>query len=455
MLPEEFVSSLGDILPPGEVEQLCDAIENTDPPVAIRFNPFKVSEKPSGQQLPWSRYGFILEERPQFTLDPLFHAGAYYVQEPASMFVEYIYRSVIKEKPGVRLLDLCAAPGGKTTIYSTLVGLEGLVVANEVIRPRALTLSDNVTKWGLGNVVVTNNDPSHFSGFKNYFDIVAVDAPCSGEGMFRKDERARDEWSPDLVKLCAARQRRILSDIWDSLRPGGILIYSTCTYNRHENEENIQWLCEEFDCEGVELGVPSGWNIATGNVPAENGSIPTFRFYPHRTHGEGFFAAVVRKGGQGARPTTPKPRRTVFTDVPKGVAKSLCAWFNQPEFMRFAQVGDNIYAYYENTFRDIKTIAETLSVVSSGVLAGQLFKGSLKPEHPLALFHDLNRENVMVSELPLDEALDFLRKQNVSPELLREGINLITHDGFNIGWAKRIGHRVNNMYPKELRIMNL
>lgn len=456
MLPEQFIESLRQVLPSGEEAELCRAIEDTQRATSVRFNPFKVGEKPAGREVPWSRYGFMLDERPQFTLDPSFHAGAYYVQEPSSMFVEYIYRNLVGERGGVRLLDLCAAPGGKTTLYSTAVGLGGLVVANEVVRQRSMALADNVRRWGLGNTVVTNNDPAHFSGFRNWFDVVAVDAPCSGEGMFRKDPKALGEWSPDLVKLCAARQRRILGDIWNSLKPGGILIYSTCTYNRQENEENIEWLCSHYDCEGVELTVPPEWNIRQGVVRTENGGdIPTFRFYPHLIEGEGFFAAVIRKGEHGGRPTLPKPRRNTFTEVPKSAVRELEAWVGQPEFMTFARAGDNIYAYYSEAFHDTKSVADNLSVVGSGIEMGQLFKGSLKPGHALALFHDLEKTNLVTARLPLDAALDYLRKQNVDAHYFGKGINLVIFEEFPIGWAKRIGTRINNMYPKESRILHL
>ncbi len=456
-LPEEFVRSLGEVLPPEEAAQLCDTIHNSHPVTSIRFNPFKIQERPEGRQVPWSRYGYLLGERPSFTLDPAFHAGAYYVQEASSMFVEHIYRSLIGDREGIRLLDLCAAPGGKSTLYSTVVGLDGLVVANEVIRSRAMVLADNIQRWGLGNVVVTNNDPAHFSGFRSWFDVVAVDAPCSGEGMFRKDPKALDEWSPEQVAVCAARQRRILADIWDTLKPGGILIYSTCTYNRQENEDNVAWLCEEYDCEGVEIDVPKEWNIATGSVGnGSAGDIPTFRFYPHKLDGEGFFAAVIRKGGQGERALAPKPRRTVFSDIPKGLPRELLGWLNQPEYMKLTQAGGNIYAYYDSRFADVKSVAESMSVITSGVMMGQVFSGKLKPEHPLALFHDINRAAIPQADLPLEAALDYLRKHNVDVSYFpEEGINLVSFEGFLLGWAKRIENRVNNMYPKELRIMNL
>ncbi len=246
VLPEEFLRRV----PP----ELAAALDGT-PPVSVRFNPFKVSDRPEGlRQVPWCRYGYYLDERPQFSLDPAWHAGAYYVQEASSMFVGELAGDI----GGLRVLDLCAAPGGKTTLLSTLTGLDGLVVANEPIRARAQVLADNVARWGLGNVVVTNNDPSHFAGFRDWFDVVLVDAPCSGEGMFRRNPESRGEWSEANVVLCARRQRRILGDILAVLKPGGRLIYSTCTFNRAENEENVEWLIDELGGEAVDVQSPAG-----------------------------------------------------------------------------------------------------------------------------------------------------------------------------------------------------
>lgn len=450
-LPEAFVQSLGSVPGLADVSALIAALDS-EPPVSVRFNPFKISEKPEGRQVPWSRYGYYLDSRPQFTLDPLMHGGAYYVQEPSSMFVEHIFRSVTDREERLRVLDLCAAPGGKTTLLSTVAGLESLVVANEPVRQRAMALSDNVKRWGLGNVVVTNNDPSHFEGFRDYFDIILVDAPCSGEGMFRKNPEARTQWTPDNVKLCAARQRRILGEIWDALKPGGTLIYTTCTFNRAENEDNVEWLVSEFGCEDAGVETDLSWGVVAGST---EGGIATFRFFPGLVGGEGFFAAAVCKPDGKVRTKVPKARRNAFTDPDKATVRAVAEWFGQPEYMRFALVGDNIYAYYSATYADVRTVCDTLSPVYSGVMAGQLFGGKLRPEHPLALFHDLNRGIVPEAELELEDALRYLRKEDIDPALLAEGMNLVAFGGLPIGWIKRIGHRSNNMYPKEVRITNL
>lgn len=427
---------------------LLDALQGT-PPVSVRWNPYKTQSPAQGTPVAWCRYGRYLPLRPSFTTDPLFHAGAYYVQEASSMFVEHLLRSAA-EPDGARILDLCAAPGGKATLYATLAGGEGIVVANEVIRNRALTLADNIRKWGIGNTVVTNNDPAHFAGLSEWFDIVAVDAPCSGEGMFRKHPEAREEWSETNVQLCAGRQRRILSDAWEALRPGGLLIYSTCTFNREENEENVRWIAGELGGEDAGVAVPAEWGIQE----SEADGIRCFRFWPHRITGEGFFAAAIRKGGQRGRPVRPKPRKTLFADASRSETAELSRWVGQPGLMRFARIGDNLYGYYAVPFADIRSIGEHLNTLHSGVCMGQLFGGRLKPDHSLAMFHDLARSAAAETPLSYDDALHYLRREEFSPQTAPdEGMNLMTFEGYALGWAKRIGNRINNLYPKSQMIL--
>lgn len=448
MFNAEFIKSTTELL--GDEAPLLIEALRSESPTSIRYNPYKIDAAPAGKRIPWCTYGRYLAERPQFTLDPKFHGGQYYVQEASSMFVEHLFRSAIGEATdGLRVLDLCAAPGGKSTLYSTLAGLEGLVVANEVIRSRAATLTDNIRKWGLGNVVVTNNEAAHFGALREWFDVVAVDAPCSGEGMFRKSAEAREQWSLDNVKLCAARQKKILGDIWDSLVPGGVLIYSTCTFNRQENEDNIEWLAENFECEDAGIEAPAEWGI----TQTEAAGIKCFRFYPHKVEGEGFFACAIRKGGQKGRPMHPKARKSVFSDLSKPLVAEIGKWVAQPEFMRFAQVGDNVYGYYDAAFRDIKAVSESMNAIYSGICIGQLFNGKLKPDPALALFHDVSRKVCPAVNIDINDALQFLRKENLADiSVLSEGINLVMFEDTPLGWAKRIGNRLNNLYPKSLMI---
>ena len=450
-LPEKFLARVMEEMDGGESAALVSSLD-TESPVSVRFNPYKISEKPGGAQVAWSKYGYYLAERPIFTADPLFHSGAYYVQEASSMFLEQVFMQAVENgEDSLRILDLCAAPGGKTTHMASLAGLESLVVANEVIRPRANILAENVKKWGLGNVVVTNNDPKHFSALRKFFDVVVVDAPCSGEGMFRKSTDSRSEWTPANASLCAARQRRILADVWDSLREGGVLIYSTCTFNREENEENIRWLSENYDCEPIHINTPEDWWVVRDEV---NG-IETFRFYPHKIKGEGFFVSVLRKGGVIGRKDSPKPKKRKVADLPKNLLPEAASWFAQPEFMRFGVVGDDrVFGYYAGVYNDVNVLAEMFNVVYSGVEAGRLIGRGIKPEHTLALFHDVARDKVSEAELPLSEALKFLHKGNLSPDPFAEGLNMVTFGGLPLGWIKRIGNRCNNMYPKEWRILS-
>lgn len=451
MFPDKFEDFLRQSLSEQQCEALTAAL-GKEPETSVRYNPYKISARPQGEPVPWNRYGFYLSERPQFTLDPVMHAGGYYVQEASSMFVEHLYRQTVGEANGTRLLDLCAAPGGKTTLYSTLVGADGLVVANEPVKQRATVLADNVRRWGIGNVAVTCCEPQHFKDLDDWFDVLAIDAPCSGEGMFRKNSQARDEWSADAVAMCAARQRRIISEAWHTLRPGGVLIYSTCTFNRKENEENVRWIYDNFECEGVEIECPEQWGIVRGDVCG----IPTFRFYPHMLRGEGFFAAVLRKADRRARMQMPRARREVMTDLQKKQSAILSRWVNQPQFMRFAAVGDNCYGFYRSQFGAVKALAQSLNVIYSGVCMGQLFGDKFRPDHSLALFHDLNVSQAATARLTKEQALDFLRRKDPADiNVYEQGLNLVCYDDMPIGWIKRIGGRTNSLLPVGFRIVNL
>lgn len=434
-----------------EAARLFSALD-TEPEVSIRLNPMKLAETFDGESVGWSEHGRYLEQRPQFTLDPLMHGGAYYVQEASSQFVGYLLKN--SDLRGCRVLDMCAAPGGKSTIYSTLVGREGLVVANDISRSRTLALADNVQRWGMGNVVVTNNEPQHISAFKHWFDVVAVDAPCSGEGMFRKMEEARTEWSASAPEQCAERQRDILAEAWQTLRPGGTLIYSTCTFNPTEDEGIVEWLMAEYgsELEAVEsVDIDEKWGITTCRI----GEFQCFHFYPHKCRGEGFFAAIARKREGVVRRQSPKPRRKLFALPAKSDVEELSRWVDDSAEMAFRQIGDVMYGYHRSVVDDVVALSEVLTVVYSGVCLGQIFKRKLRPEHALALFVGMNASAVPSVELGEADAQDYLRRQDISAAQFVEGINRVMYRGVAIGFVKRIGARCNNMYPKDLRIMKL
>ncbi len=450
-LLQPFIDRVISDLGAEQAEALFAALA-TDAPTSIRVNPYKVAAPPDEQRVGWNRYGFYLAERPSFTLDSDFHAGAYYVQEASSQFVGHILSK--RNVEGLRVLDVCAAPGGKTTLYSTLVGLEGLVVANEINRTRAAVLADNVRKWGLGNVVVCNNRSEHLAQFESWFDVVAVDAPCSGEGMFRKMEGAIEEWSEGSVAMCADRQIEILRDAWRSLKAGGVLIYSTCTFNNVENEGVLERMLEEFDDQIAPYDTvecDAQWGVQCGTV----GAFQTFRLYPHLVRGEGQFVSVAIKSyDAGGRMRQPKARKKIFAPIDRKSLAEVARYVNQGELMTFLNVADSaIYGYYRAQVEAVKSLAESLTTIYSGVAMGQIFKGKLKPDAALALFHDVSREAFNCVELDNSDILLYLRKQELPADLFVEGINIVAAHGYSIGFVKRIGGRVNNMYPNSLRIL--
>ena len=452
-LPVAFTERMRKQLGAEEAERLFAALDGVSP-VAVRLNPAKCGEDGvwnDGEAIAWSRNGRKLKERPSFTLDTAFHAGAYYVQEAASQFIDYILAG--EDLQGKRVLDMCSAPGGKTTIYSTAVGEDGLVVANEYVRARANVLADNVRKWGMGNVLVTNNAPEHISPFEGWFDLVAVDAPCSGEGMFRKEEVARQDWSEEAVKMCAQRQLSIVREAWQTLKNGGLFIYSTCTFNDEEDEGVLRAFIEEMGDvlePSQQVEIEEQWGIVRGEV----GAFRTFRFFPHNTDSEGLFVAVARK----AKPTThrtPKARKKVMQEVDKVSRKELPRWLKESEQHTFAMVADTIYAYRTEQFKAVQALSEGLTAIYSGVAMGQIFKGKLKPDWALSQYVGLERKAVAVEELDEERALDYLRKRDIAVGDMAEGMNLVTHRDRALGFVKRVGARCNNLYPNSLKIMNM
>lgn len=267
----------------------------TDAPVSIRLNPEKAKELTAdGERVPWCRNAYYLPQRPNFTYDPLLHAGCYYVQEAGSMFLDTVMQQWVPQAPVV-MIDFCAAPGGKSLLARTALAAGSLLFSNEPMRNRANILAENVEKWGYADHFVTNNFPRDYRRAKMIADVVLCDVPCSGEGMFRKDEATIREWSMQNVEKCARLQREIVADAWSCLADGGLFIYSTCTFNTHEDEENIQWMMDELGAEVLPVKVDAAWNI-TGSL-LDGFSQPVYRFIPGISKGEGLFLCVLRKGG--------------------------------------------------------------------------------------------------------------------------------------------------------------
>lgn len=440
-LPEAFENHLSGIL--GENLEAFKAALNTPSPVSIRLNPNKPLDLGPGEQVNWNSEGRYLEERPVFTLDPAFHAGAYYVQEASSMFLKEALKQSIDLSRSLKVLDLCAAPGGKTTLLAALLKETDLLVANEVIKTRVGVLKENLQKWGFPSVIVSNQDPETFADLEGFFDIVLVDAPCSGEGLFRKDPGAVNEWSEDSVQMCSARQKRILRAASMLVAPRGVLVYSTCTYNTHENDENAAWLAQTFDFAPVKLEVPSDWGIEERS--------PGYQFYPHKVKGEGFYLSVFKQQGFDQNFTKAKVKLNRVTRWQKEKIRS---WIETDRFdsYEYFTKNDGVIVAIHNDLHDAYgSVLRALDKRSSGLEIG-MFKGDdFIPLHGLAL-SPLVAANIPSIELDRDNALRFLKKEHFDSPGAVPGWGLVKYQGLNLGWVKVLGDRVNNYLPKEWRI---
>jgi len=437
-LPEIFVRNTRKLLG-NEFQELERSLEGIAP-TSIRVND-KIDYIPSNEKVPWCETGYYLNERPLFTADPLFHAGVYYVQEASSMF---LYQAVKQHFPTAQtVLDLCAAPGGKSTLLTQALPDNSLLVSNEIVRSRAYILAENLIKWGNPNVIVTNNEPKDFNSLPGFFDAVVVDAPCSGEGMFRKDAGAIQEWSEYNVTLCAARQREILLSVWDTLKTEGVLVYSTCTFNREENEENVKWMCEDLGAELLPLDLYGNLQITVTDYG--------YRFFPHKTKGEGFFLAVLKK--KSLIHSIQKNKKDDKKNI-KFVTKSNDFTFSLLESDRWMILPEDNFlkGYDKNRLNDILFINKQLKCMHSGLLLGE-FKGKdFIPSSSIAFSKKLDKESVEKVEVDYRTAISFLRKDAIILPDSSRGYILICFKGLALGWVKNLGNRTNNLYQHEWRI---
>jgi 16S rRNA C967 or C1407 C5-methylase (RsmB/RsmF family)/NOL1/NOP2/fmu family ribosome biogenesis protein len=434
---------------------------------SVRFNPAKYTELMTDNnnntasqlsltihdsgltaRVPWSSYGYYLNKRPSFTFDPLFHAGTYYVQEASSMFLEQALKQTVDLSQPLRVLDLCAAPGGKSTLLQSLISKESLLVSNEVIKSRAAVLAENITKWGAANVIVTNNDPVHFARLENYFDIIVIDAPCSGSGLFRKNPEAINEWSENNVQLCSQRQQRILADVWPALKQQGILIYSTCSYSKEEDETILDWICEAFNTETKKLKVEKEWHIV--ETISEKYRANGYRFYPDKVKGEGFFIGVIQK--KGAEYASTKPGKNKIEKLSKSEDANLRAWLQEDADIIFFKQKDDIIALPSYLEKEIPVLQSALYIKKAGVTMGKLAGKDLIPDHALALSAVVNK-NIARIEMSRQQAVQYLRREEMPLNTGHRGWAIAGYAGHNLGWIKILPNRFNNYYPKEWRII--
>lgn len=445
-LPIDFITRTRALL--GDEYEKLEAALQADVPVSIRINQEKGTKAPETSPVSWSETGYYLPERLSFTFDPLFHAGAYYVQEASSMFLEQAIRNFVTEP--VRCLDLCAAPGGKSTHLLSTLPEGSLLVSNEVIRSRSNILAENITKWGNPNNIVINNDPEEIGRLTHLFDVIVTDVPCSGEGMFRKDTDSTGEWSVANVNLCAARQRRIIHDIWDALKPGGLLIYSTCTYNTEEDEDNIHYIIEELGAEALTIPLKEEWQI-TGALRHDH---PVYRFFPHKTKGEGFFLAALRKAPGETEEIRPRNKSKKERGKAAPVLPSVVNdWIEEAGKFRFELINDTIQAIPSAHQEAWQLIAGQCRIVTAGIRVGEIKGKDILPAHSLAMSTSLNREAFTTVEINWEDAVKYLKKEVLLlPEETKKGYVLVCYNGFPLGFVKHLGNRANNLYPQEWRI---
>ena len=425
-------------MPVAEAEALLNAL-NTPAPVSIRVNTAKTDKVPPQLvNVPWCSAGYYLPERPLFAADPAFHAGHYYVQEASSMVVGNIVSALLQNMSEPSLvLDLCAAPGGKSTLLASLLRPGDMLVANEIIATRTPILHENLCKWGAANHVVTRADASLIGKSKGLFNVVVADLPCSGEGMFRKDPAAINEWSENNVKLCAERQQRIVNDIWPALADGGYLVYSTCTFNRAENEDNIN-----------KLAINLGANIVNPDFVGKDAFFSIqegmYRALPHRLLGEGFFVAVLQKNGdRGSLENLRRKEQKTASVKLEGL----------PEDMLAIEVKDALYGMRNvELSRYVNLLSSLPGIYAPGTPLGRQYHGKWKPEVPVALLQGIENTDWPMLELSEAEIMQYLHREALPNPQRQEGVYRVKWNDVSVGFVNANRHQWNNLWPMEWRL---
>jgi 16S rRNA C967 or C1407 C5-methylase (RsmB/RsmF family) len=459
-LPEMLIASLRGVA--GFDEAAFRAVHDApDGVTAVRLNPAKhpaaIADFPRGTEgrippsgpVPWTTGGLYLPERPPFYLDPRWHAGAYYVQDASSMSLEFALRHYGVASGSLRVLDLCASPGGKSTLISGLLGENGMLVSNEIIHSRQPALEENLTKWASPSVVLTRSDAAALGQLQGYFDVIVVDAPCSGSGLFRKDPDAISQWSPEQVLLCAARQRRILSDIMPALKEGGLLIYCTCSFSAEENEQISDYLLEDFNLESLPVPFDPRWGIVE-TVSLEK-QARGYRFYPYRLQGEGFYLACFRNLAATPPQISARKGKPLWPRATAREREAIQPWIREDEGKIFIQERGQVQGISALVAESLPVLQANARVRAAGVLLGRLAGEQLIPAHGLAM-SDWVAEDISRLALEPSEALAYLRKQELSHESYPPGWQLVCLGPWSLGWLKGMGRRMNNYYPTAWRL---
>ena len=435
--PAAFIDHMQNLLP-GELDSFIQSLDESTP-TSVRLNPTKKTNRfEDEEKIAWCKEGKYLKERPSFTFDPLFHAGAYYVQEASSMFLEEVWNQLRLEDQPLKVLDLCAAPGGKSTHLLSMMNADSFLVTNELIPNRNKILQQNIIKWGYANCIITQNKPEDFAGLENYFDVILVDAPCSGEGLFRKDKNAVSEWSEKNVAMCSVRQKDILQHATSCLKPGGYLIYSTCTYETVENDENIEY-AGQYGLEPYTLNNAS----FPGVVKTKYG----LQFYPHKVKGEGFYISGLRKTNTGHTPINPPLSKKI-----PALSMAFETYLEQPANFTELKKNDFIFAIPTFMAADFAILEKRLYIRNAGILMGNMKGFDFLPSHDLSLSNHLRKDLASV-ELTEEESITYLRCETPKIKSDKRGWCLATHQGMNLGWMKLMEGRLNNYFPKDWRIL--
>ncbi|HLP52224.1 MAG TPA: hypothetical protein VK154_15145 [Chitinophagales bacterium] len=437
--PEAFLQRMQNKLG-SEFDAFVESLDEPSP-TSVRLNPFKpIGKFDADDKVSWCQNGRYLAERPSFTFDPLFHAGTYYVQEASSMFIEQAWQQINPGNQPVRVLDMCAAPGGKSTHLLSMMSEESLLLSNEIIPNRNKILQQNIVKWGTANCIVTQNKPEDFTALEGFFDIILIDAPCSGEGLFRKDKDAIAEWSERNVELCAIRQKDILEHAVSCLKPGGYLIYSTCTFEDVEN-----------DRQNSEAGSRKSEVIQNTELIQNAGIVKTvhgYQFYPHKVKGEGFYLSLVQKAGEN-RIATPE---LVSAKADSQYAAIFQQYLQQPDKFTAHVKNDMLFAIPVGMYQDFLFIEKHFYIRHAGLFMGTLKGKDFLPSHDLALSIHLKKDLPAI-DINYDDAISYLRCETPKIKPDYTGWGLVTYQQYPLGWIKAMPGRYNNYFPKELRIL--